>query len=983
MDIFFDIFFWVLNASISASFFVLAVFLLRLVFKKAPRAIFVVLWGLVALRLICPINIESVFSLVPSAETIPTEQFAFDQYEALNDSYDLDIVDNQNYSEDLQYRLPGDVDSNSIKFMFNYFGWLIGMGIMFLYTAISYIIVKHKVRISVPLKDNIYLCDGIDTPFILGIIKPKIYIPSHIDERDAEFVIAHEKAHLKRFDHLWKPFGFLLLSIYWFNPVLWIAYILLCKDIELACDEKVIRNMGSEIKKDYSCALINCSVSRKTISACPLAFGETSVKSRIKSILNYKKPAFWVVIVAAILSVVLAVCFLTNPVDNSNIFNSKFETGKCHYDYVVTEDKSTKMNQSIFGINSSGEVYKDYGNGEGEYIGKLQQSDFSVSDLNKLLRIQDAKGVYLGRTSKSYEIIADNGQKEYVFIEKKNGDAAVVSFFSDGKIMSVFTLENITPSDDETDDDKLDDALGQFIDLSIAEHHNYKNDECIFVERKVIGKKTFLNETTVYLWVLVEGYSNNNGITQEHGSSLPTVITVKKDPEGFAVKGNGGYKLVEYWEPRDGSYYAKDIRSKFPWYMHSKVFGSQDYIDELSESIERKVMDYYGIDYTAFGSIEAYNEKTYGKNLTIYDIVTLSQKGYDLTWADFEDFNYYETGSGLYIRQYNIDEMFTFLIGGFGPEKDPMYFYLQANDGTDARIDIRESNVDDFCAEHAKNPVVKNLSAGWNTIPVGYNSKTLSKMYEVCGIPENLSQNSILSLPAILIEDKDKLDEFANKMSSVMDFDKSYPELASFNNIVKAYDDQFFSESSLIFVGVTAPTSDYRHTVEFLSKSEGVVSIGISEINPEAGDTVKEGWLIAISVSKEATSDITEINAKISSTQYPNRGTANAKLIRSCVFIDSKQSIKPTVSFFDNGMFHFVFSPLSSYIGVGSYSVENNRMILKTDDGKYTYVFYIVEKDIGDPITSTADGETKLVFDAHKSSDMLWYSDIEDGSVFY
>ena len=327
--------------------------------------------------------------------------------------------------------------------------------------------------------------------------------------------------------------------------------------------------------------------------------------------------------------------------------------------------------------------------------------------------------------------------------------------------------------------------------------------------------------------------------------------------------------------------------------------------------------------------------------------------------------------------------MFTFLIGGFGPEKDPMYFYLQANDGTDARIDIRESNVDDFCAEHAKNPVVKNLSAGWNTIPVGYNSKTLSKMYEVCGIPENLFQNSILSLPAILIEDKDKLDEFAEKMSSVMDFDKSYPELASFNNIVKAYDDQFFSESSLIFVGVTAPTSDYRHTVEFLSKSEGVVSIGISEINPEAGDTVKEGWLIAISVSKEATSDITEINAKISSTQYPNRGTANAKLIRSCVFIDSKQSIKPTVSFFDNGTFHFVFSPLSSYIGVGSYSVENNRMILKTDDGKYTYVFYIVEKDIGDPITSTADGETKLVFDAHKSSDMLWYSDIEDGSVFY
>jgi len=966
----FDIFFWILNTSISASFFAIAVIILRLILKKAPKAMFVVLWGLVAFRLICPFSIESVFSLVPSAETIPTEQFTYDQYEALNDSYDLDIVDNPNYSDELQYRLPGDVDSNSLKFVFNYFGWIIGIGIMLVYTAISYIIVKRKVRISAPLKENIYLCDSIDTPFILGIIKPKIYIPSYINEQDMEYVIAHEKAHLRRKDHLWKPLGFLLLSIYWFNPVLWVAYILLCKDIELACDEKVIKDFGSEFKKDYSNALINCSVSRKTISACPLAFGETSVKSRIKSILNYKKPAFWIVVVAVVLSIVSAVCFLTNPVDKSNLFDSKFETGKCHYDYVISADKQTEKNQHIFGINQSGEVYKDYGDGFGEYIGKLQESDFTVNELNKLLRAQEAKAVYLGRTSGSYEILGDNGEREYVFIQKKNGDAALVNFFTDGKVMSVFTLENISSSDEKKDDDKLDDELGQFIDLCIAEHHNYKNDECLFVEREVIGKKSFFNKTTVYLWVLVEGYSSNNGITLEHGSSVPTVITVEKEAEGFNSKGNGGYKLVEYWEPRDGSYYAKDIRSKYPWYMHNKVFGSQDYIDELSEGIERKVMDYYGIDYTAFGSIDAYNEKTFGKNLTIYDIVTLSQKGYDLTWADFEEFNYYETGSGLYIRQYIIDEMFTFLIGGFDPEKEPMYFYLQANDGTDARIDIRESNVDDFCNEHAKNPVVKNLSAGWNTIPVGYNSKTLSKMYEVCGIPENSNINSILSLPATIINNTNELETFANKMCSVMDFDKSYPDLASFNNIVKAYDEQFFSESSLILVGVTAPTTEYRHTVEDISKSEGVLSIGISEIDPEAGDTVKEGWLIAISVPKESTSDISEIKARVSSTQYPNRGTANASIVASYEFKESVLPIKPNITLYDNGMFTFIFSPLSSYLGTGNFILENNSLILNTDDGKYTYIFR------HDPAYNV------LIFEAENSSDMLWYSGMYDGCVF-
>ncbi|MBQ2848410.1 MAG: hypothetical protein IJE74_09170 [Clostridia bacterium] len=309
-SIYSDVFFWVLNTSISASFLVGAIVILRLVLKKAPKAIFVVLWGLVALRLICPFTIESALSLIPSAETIPTEQFYY-QYEQ-HDDYNIAIVDNPIYPEAITYT-TGSVGSAGFKSIVYYLVWLGGIGAMLAYTAVSYIIVKRKVKFSAPLKGNIRICDSIKTPFILGIIKPKIYIPSDMNEQDNEYVVAHERAHLKRRDHWWKPLGFLLLSVHWFNPVMWVAYILLCRDIELACDEKVIKDLGTDIKKSYSEALLNCSAPRKMIAACPLAFGEVGVKQRIKSVLSYKKPAFWVIIITVIASIAVAVCFMTNP----------------------------------------------------------------------------------------------------------------------------------------------------------------------------------------------------------------------------------------------------------------------------------------------------------------------------------------------------------------------------------------------------------------------------------------------------------------------------------------------------------------------------------------------------------------------------------------------------------------------------------------------------------------------------------------------
>ena len=312
-----DLFLTILNMSITASYIVLAVILFRYLLRKAPKGLTILMWAAVGIRLILPFSFESIFSLIPSANTLPenivytTTPYIDSGISFLNQSVNPII------SGSFSPNPTNSVNPLQIWLFVGAIVWVVGIIAMLIYTILSYLKIDLKVREAVKFKDNIYLCDNISSPFILGVIKPKIYLPSNINENDIEFVTAHEKAHIKRLDHLWKPLGFLLLSIYWFNPVLWVAYILLCKDIEFACDEAVIKQMGSDIKKSYSEALLNCSVPKKLITACPLAFGENGVKSRIKSVLNYKKPTVWIISVCLVLSIVLGVCFLTNPKSNT------------------------------------------------------------------------------------------------------------------------------------------------------------------------------------------------------------------------------------------------------------------------------------------------------------------------------------------------------------------------------------------------------------------------------------------------------------------------------------------------------------------------------------------------------------------------------------------------------------------------------------------------------------------------------------------
>ena len=429
-----DVFYKILQMSISASWLILAIVVLRIFLKKVPRKIICFLWALVAIRLVCPFAIESRFSLIPDTQGIfadyenQLENAGTDNVNAglqdmsgavggaldnegaaggnadmasgkLNNEIDnaagnitagntaggnitggsvsdggiaagniadknnmsgnipnissgndmqggtadrvnngglndisggnfegnLDNADNNlsgaatsdnqkaaagnpGYTAILAGKLGGGISLGRLAFI-----WTAGCVILLLYAVCSYILLRRKTGAAFNNGENIYICDDIDTPFILGTLSPKIYIPSLLTEEERSYVIAHEKAHLKRLDCVWKPLGFILLAVYWFNPLSWVAYILLCRDIELACDERVIADKDIEYKKQYAMTLLNCSSPKKMVSACPLAFGEVSVKTRIKTVLNYKKPAFWLVLAAVAACVVVMVCFMTNP----------------------------------------------------------------------------------------------------------------------------------------------------------------------------------------------------------------------------------------------------------------------------------------------------------------------------------------------------------------------------------------------------------------------------------------------------------------------------------------------------------------------------------------------------------------------------------------------------------------------------------------------------------------------------------------------
>lgn len=295
------------SISLMANWLILAVILLRLLLKRAPRWITCILWGIVALRLMVPVSIESPVSMIPQTTSV------------IQEAVDTSLIHPETISADTAPK-PGQAETNAADISGGQrmsvlpLIWCSGMTVMLVYFAFSYFRMRRLVREAVWETGNIWICDAVATPFILGLIRPRIYLPSGLSGATRDYVIAHEQSHLRWKDHWWKPLAFVLLAVYWFDPLVWVSYALLCRDIEFACDERVVHHYGIADKKAYSRALLECSTGKRLVLACPVAFGETAVTQRIRNVLRYKRPRFWIILVCAVVVAAMAVGFLTVPV---------------------------------------------------------------------------------------------------------------------------------------------------------------------------------------------------------------------------------------------------------------------------------------------------------------------------------------------------------------------------------------------------------------------------------------------------------------------------------------------------------------------------------------------------------------------------------------------------------------------------------------------------------------------------------------------
>ena len=317
----------ILSLSLGATYVAAAVIALRFLLKRTPKWIVCAMWGLVAIRLLCPFTLESAVSLAPSPDFRPAPLISVNQPEtpaqtsrpsaaqrASAGAVQAPIESPAQVPASAPAEIPKESQTPTQSRIALFARvWLLGVAGILGYLIFSTLRLRRRVGVSIPMAENVRCSESVDTPFVLGVFRPTIYLPASVSPEDIPYVLAHERTHIRRRDHWWKPLGFVLLSIYWFNPVLWLAYVLLCRDIEAACDERVIRDMAAEGRRAYSTALLHCSMSRDAIAACPLAFGETGVKERIRAVASYKKPAFWTILAGIVLGAVIGVCFLTSP----------------------------------------------------------------------------------------------------------------------------------------------------------------------------------------------------------------------------------------------------------------------------------------------------------------------------------------------------------------------------------------------------------------------------------------------------------------------------------------------------------------------------------------------------------------------------------------------------------------------------------------------------------------------------------------------
>ena len=684
-----------LNMSIAAGWLILAVCALRQVFRKAPKRIYPIFWAIVAVRLICPSVPESPFSLIPNAETIRSDSGRFVQEPVAcstphsisdteknvsdsnrnsiessgntapaglpeSDRYDgntapaglLNSVTNNELPEVVHLakysnvETPALIPSAGANPMYSWLAagsaiWLMGIAVMLCFGLHGCLRLKGRMREAVWLRDNIWLCDAVKSPFVLGLVKPRIYLPSELDvlsgSESMECILAHEKAHLKSLDHWWKLLGYLLLAVYWFHPLVWAAYILFCRDIEFACDERVIKNMDLEEKKKYSDVLLKCSMQKKMVVSYPLSFGEVSIKARVGAVLNYRRPAFWTVIAAVAACVVSALCFLTNPKNDAFDIRIVIPANSGEAVYYSEEEISPYKDRVILfsgeGLGDTEVVLKPtagcakedvyepvymtagfpvemYAEKGGWFKIGVTLSNPTEEDIAVYVRaegvevrIADSAGAEVP-SSNRFEAI----QEAETELLPESGAASILPESSSESGAASTLLESLPSSGLAISFPKSDPplclpedamrAIQKAIldenDSSYPERYDYAC--CDFVPLGEASATPLAGETThiitYYGWVMDQKYLiSGDGIETVSGSHIPAALT-------FTLNENG-YQLKEFWRPRDGSYFVEDIRREFPSDIVDDGIDSQKYGLQQIQSCYQQAVEYSGLDTAA------------------------------------------------------------------------------------------------------------------------------------------------------------------------------------------------------------------------------------------------------------------------------------------------------------------------------------------------------------------------------------------------
>lgn len=676
----------ILNMSLTASVAIVFVMLLRLLLKKAPKVISYALWGVVLFRLLCPVSFESGISLFGLFETPTvgaTDRTSMVEYipsNIVHTEYPEVVLPIPGIGDTITEALPKGEEQLRADplegpiFIATYVWWG-GILVMAIYGIVTWLQLRRRLVTASPLRENIYLADDIDSPFVMGLIRPKIYLPSEMEQREQSYIILHEQYHIRRLDHIVKALAFVALCIHWFNPLVWVAFILSGKDMEMSCDEAVVQKLGTEIRADYTASLLSLATGKRIIAGMPLAFGEGNTKGRIKNLANWKKPTFWVVLISVISCVVLAVCLLTNPTGFKYNGSTTPIISATYFDFRagvegstalnpaqiselvsrLEEVKNTKKSDKFGGLTPGYQISAHLE--DGSYI---RISGYSLSD-NEMVDIEWNDDRYVVSDSEFQDYLSricagdDTAQALGTFLINQPYGVVQVTYESPHYSFSMVAQEN-------TPEYFIDENLHLY---SVKEHSEYPDWTDLGVLTEISLTKDNFDD-------LFGSNSGDGWHIRESASAIR-----KNTKKAWTVIYNQDV-LYYILQQKNGELYL--------------AYGYYDYSEK----------DDPGSDDTNLRWLYLLARKDTEKpSLSLNDIIILSQKGNELNWSDFEEFEYIETGFGLYIRRYEINDLFHFSIGGAGPNSEPMYMYLGVNgDDPEARIDIREGGVTEFIEAH-------------------------------------------------------------------------------------------------------------------------------------------------------------------------------------------------------------------------------------------------------------------------------------------